>query len=387
MVQGAEDRSGDHLPHRLADGLALEAPARTNDGVDPACSYTASVSESAGQKRALPTIYDVARLAGVSTATVSRMLNGKGQFAPSTRAAVDDAVKQLRYRPNTIARSLRTKSTQTIAFLLPDIPDPFFVSLISGIHQHAVKRAYAILLCVTDGDPDREEQYLNLLHAKQVDGALVDGLVLPQARIARFLEDGFPIVCVDRDVDSPSLPVVQVDNRLGGRLATEHLLSLGHTRIAHVSGAELHRLRHSQERLAGYHEAMASARVPVDPRLIAAGDYVEEGGYEATRTMLELGVSFSAVFAANDLSAIGAIRAIIESGRRVPEDISVVGFDDIHIAAFVRPPLTTIHQPAAEIAQRATEILVALIQGRRARGRRYLLEPKLVVRGSTAPPP
>ena len=345
------------------------------------------MSESAGQKRALPTIYDVARLAGVSTATVSRMLNGKGQFAPSTRAAVDDAVKQLRYRPNTIARSLRTKSTQTIAFLLPDIPDPFFVSLISGIHQHAVKRAYAILLCVTDGDPDREERYLNLLHAKQVDGALVDGLLLPQARIARFLEEGFPIVCIDRDVDSPSLPVVQVDNRLGARLATEHLLSLGHTRIAHVSGAELHRLRHSQERLAGYHEAMASARVPVDPRLIAAGDYVEEGGYEATRTMLGLGVSFSAIFAANDLSGIGAIRAIIESGRRVPEDISVVGFDDIHIAAFVRPPLTTIHQPAAEIAQRATEILIALIQRRRVRGRRYLLEPKLVVRGSTAPPP
>jgi DNA-binding LacI/PurR family transcriptional regulator len=132
---------------------------------------------------------------------------------------------------------------------------------------------------------------------------------------------------------------------------------------------------------------MASAQVPVDPQLIASGDYVEEGGYEATRIMLGLGPSFSAVFAANDLSAIGAIRAIIESGRRVPEDISVVGFDDIHIAAFVRPPLTTIHQPAAEIAQRATEILIALIQGRRVRGRRYLLEPKLVVRGSTAPAP
>ena len=349
--------------------------------------YTASVSESASPKRELPTIYDVARLAGVSTSTVSRMLNGKGQFAPATRAAVDEAVRQLRYRPNTIARSLRTKSTQTIAFLLPDIPDPFFVSLISGIQQHVVKRDYAILLCVTEGDPELEERYLSLLHAKQVDGALVDGLVLPQARIARFLEDGFPIVCLDRDVDSPSVPVVQVDNRLGARQATEHLLSLGHRRIAHVSGADLDRLRHSQERLAGYREALAGAGIQVDPRLIAAGDYMEEGGYEATRALLGAGVKFSAVFAANDLSAIGAIRAIIESGRSVPEDMSVVGFDNIHISAFVRPPLTTIHQPAVEIAQRATEILIALIQGRRVRDRRHLLEPRLVIRGSTAPPP
>src|SRR5205807_6244567 len=200
-----------------------------------------------------------ARLAGVSTSTVSRMLNGKGQFAPVTRQAVDQAVERLHYRPNTIARSLRTKSTQTIAFLLPDIPDPFFVSLISGIQRHAQERDYAILLCVTQGDAEREEQYLNLLHAKQVDGALVDGLVLPPSRIARFVEDGFPMVCLDRDVESPAVPLVQVDNRLGGRRATDHLLSLGHTRIAHLSGAEPERLRHSQERLAGYQEALSDA--------------------------------------------------------------------------------------------------------------------------------
>lgn len=340
---------------------------------------------SAGRKRVRPTIYDVARLAGVSPTTVSRMLNGKGQFAPATRTAVDEAVNQLQYRPNTIARSLRTKSTQTIAFLLPDIPDPFFISLISGIQQHAQARDYAILLCVTQGDPDREEQYLNLLHAKQVDGVLVDGLALPPGRIAGFVEAGFPIVCIDRDVDSPSVPLVQVDNCLGAQRATEHLLSLGHTRIAHVSGAEIQRLRHSQERMAGYREALGEAGIPVDPRLVTPGNYTEEGGYEATRALIESGVSFSAIFAANDLSAIGAVRAVFESGRAVPEDVSVVGFDDIHISAFVRPQLTTIHQPSSEIARRATEILIALIHGRRVRQRRYLLEPRLVVRASTAP--
>jgi DNA-binding LacI/PurR family transcriptional regulator len=295
-------------------------------------------------------------------------------------------VERLRYRPNTIARSLRTKSTQTIAFLLPDIPDPFFVSLISGIQRYAQERDYAILLCVTQGDAAREEHYLNLLHAKQVDGALVDGLVLPPSRIARFVEDGFPMVCLDRDVDSPAVPLVQVDNRLGGRRATDHLLSLGHTRIAHVSGAEPDRLRHSQERFAGYQEALSHAGLGVDPRLVVTGNFTEEGGHQATRALLDSGARFSAVFAANDLSAIGAVRAIFESGQSVPEDVSVVGFDDIHISAFVRPQLTTIQQPAAEIARRATEILIALIHGQRVRDRRHLLEPRLVVRASSAPP-
>jgi len=344
------------------------------------------VSESVIPNRARPTIYDVARLAGVSPSTVSRMLNGKGQFAPATRTAVEQAVEQLRYRPNTIARSLRTKSTQTIAFLLPYVPDPFFVSLIGGIQQHALNHDYAILLCVTEGDPEREERYLHLLQAKQVDGALIDGPVLPATRVARFVEDGFPIVCVDRDVDLPSVPLVQVDNRLGARRATEHLLSLGHRRIAHVSGSELQRLRHSRERLAGYREALAAAGVREDPRLVATGDYTEEGGRGATRALLDAGAEFSAVFAANDLSAIGAMRALAERGRRVPTDVSVVGFDDVHISAFINPPLTTVHQPAAEIAQRATELLIALIHGREVAERRHVLEPRLVVRASTSAP-
>ena len=344
------------------------------------------MSESASTRPARPTIYDVARLAGVSPSTVSRMLNGKGQFAPTTHRAVAQAVEQLRYRPNTIARSLRTKSTQTIAFLLPDIPDPFFVSLISGIQQHALQRDYAILLCVTEGNPEREEHYLNLLRAKQVDGALVDGLVLPPARLARFVEEGFPIVCLDRGIDLPSVPLVQVDNRLGARRATEHLLALGHTRVAHVAGAELQRLRHSRERLAGYRDALDAAGIAPDPRLVAAGGYTEDGGHRAARALLDAGVGFSAVFAANDLSAIGAVSAITAAGLRVPEDVSVVGFDDIHIAAFTVPPLTTVHQPAAEIAQRATELLVALIQGREAAERRHVLEPRLVVRASAGPP-
>jgi DNA-binding LacI/PurR family transcriptional regulator len=341
------------------------------------------MSEGAVPRPSRPTIYDVARLAGVSTATVSRALNGTGQIAPATRTAIEAAVEQLGYRPNTIARSLVTKSTQTIAFLLPDITNPFYAALASSIQRLADKRDHLMLLCTTESDPEQEEKYLNHLRAKQVDGALVDGLVLPPDRIARFVAEGFPIVCLDRDIDSPAVPLVQVDNRLGARIATEHLLSLGHTRIAHITGA---RLRISEERVAGYREALADAGIAPDPRLVAVGSFSEEGGYEATRALLESGTEFTALFAANDLSAVGALNAISTSGRRVPDDISVVGFDDVPLAAFTAPPLTTIHQPAEEIAQQATEILFGLVHGRKVRRLRYLLEPRLVVRASTAPP-
>lgn len=334
-------------------------------------------------RRDRPTIYDVARLAGVSTATVSRALNDSGKIAPATRRAIEAAVEQLGYRPNTIARSLVTKATQTIALLLPDISNPFYASLVSGIQQHALKSGNTMLLCMTEGNAEQEEQYLSLLRAKQVDGALVDGLVLPPERIARFVEDGFPIVCLDRDVDSPSVPLVQVDNRLGARLAIDHLLSLGHRRIAHVTGAPS---RIAEERLAGYGESLASVGLAVDRNLVARGGFTEEGGYTATKLLLESGLEPTAVFAANDLSALGAITAIAAAGLLVPADVSVVGFDDLRLAAFTSPPLTTVQQPAVEIGEHAAQLLLDLIQGRAPEQLRFLHEPKLIVRESTAPP-
>jgi DNA-binding LacI/PurR family transcriptional regulator len=330
---------------------------------------------------ARPTIYDVARLAGVSTATVSRALNDTGQIAAATRRSIAAAVEQLGYRPNTIARSLVTRSTQTIALLLPDITNPFYAELVSGIQEQVLAEGHTMLLCTTESDPEREESYLNLLHAKQVDGALVDGLVLPPDRIARFVREGFPIVCLDRDVDSPAVPLVQVDNRLGARLATAHLLELGHTRIGHIAGAA--GLGISAERVAGYRDALAVAGVGPDPRLLAAGTFTEQGGHEATLALLEHDVT--AIFAANDLSALGAINALTGSGRRVPGDVSVVGFDDVRLAAYTSPPLTTVHQPAREIAERATQLLLGLTAGRKPAELVQLLEPRLVVRASSGP--
>jgi LacI family transcriptional regulator, galactose operon repressor len=333
-------------------------------------------------KRARPTIYDVARLAGVSTATVSRALNGTGKIAPGTREAIDAAVEQLGYQPSAAARSLVTKTSQTIALLLPDITNPFYAELVSGIQERALEAGHTMLLCTTEGDPEREEQYLSLLLAKQVDGALVDGLVLPPDRVARFVRDGLPIVCLDRDIDSTSVPLVQVDNQLGARLATDHLLQLGHLRIAHIEGVP--ELGISQDRVAGYHHAHHAIGLEPDAKLREVGAFTEEGGHEATRLLLERS-EFTAVFAANDLSAVGAINALVESGRRVPGDVSIVGFDDLRLSRFTTPPLTTVHQPAREIAQRATQLLLDLAAGRAVTELRHLLEPELVVRGSTAP--
>jgi len=342
------------------------------------------VTEPAGPRRARPTIYDVARLAGVSTATVSRALNGTARIAPATQAAIDAAVEQLGYRPNSIARSLVTKSTQTIALLLPDISNPFYAALVSGIQEYVLSHDHTMLLCTTEGNAEREEQYLQLLRAKQVDGALVDGLVLPADRLARFVADGFPIVCLDRDIDSAAIPVVQVDNHLGGKMATQHLVVLGHKRIAHITGAPV--LGISKERQAGYAEALETAGIGFDHRLIAIGTFTEDGGYRAARDLLLLNPELTAIFAANDLTAVGALNAIAESGRRVPDDVSVVGFDDLRLASYTSPPLTTVRQPATRIARLASELLIGLTRGDEVGQMRHLLEPSLVIRSSTAPP-
>jgi DNA-binding LacI/PurR family transcriptional regulator len=341
------------------------------------------MADNSGTRRRRPTIYDVARLAGVSTATVSRALNDTAPIAVPTRAAIDRAVAQLGYRPNPIARSLVTKSSQTIALLLPDITNPFYAELVSGAQEVLAERDRVMLLCATNGDIEQEARYLRILRAQHVDGALVDGLLLPDERIAAAVEDGFPVVCLDRDVDSPRVPLVQVDNRLGARLAVEHLLGLGHTRIAHITGP---RERISDDRLVGYRQTLAAAGIAADPALETPGDFTEGGGHVAMRRLLESDAHFTAVFCANDLSAFGALNAILQSGRRVPADLSIVGFDDVRLSPYTSPPLTTVHQPAAAIARRATELLLDLIAGASAPAGVERFAPTFVQRASTAPP-
>ena len=328
------------------------------------------------------TIYHVARRARVSTATVSRFLNGTGPVAAETRHRIEQAIRVLGYRPNTVARSLVTKATHTLALLMPDITNPFFPDLVKGIQLLADERGYTVLLCSVAGDAAREEEYLEMLSAKQVDGALLVGLVCGREAIARFAGHGIPIVSLDRNIDYPTAPLVQVNHRRGARAATEHLLQLGHRLVAHLSGPI--GLRVSHERLAGYREALSRAGVAYDPRLVVSGDFTEEAGYEGIEALLRRATPFTAVFAANDLAAIGATAALRDGGRRVPEDVSVVGFDDIRLAAYTSPALTTIRQPTYEMGRRATELLIDAVHGRTlGPGRQVVFEGELIIRASS----
>ena len=330
------------------------------------------------------TIYDVARHARVSTATVSRFLNGSSPVATETRRHIERAIQVLGYRPNTIARSLVTKTTHTIALLLPDITNPFFPDLVKGVQMLADERGYTVLLCSVAGDAAREEAYLEMLSAKQVDGALLVGIVSGRQAIARFAGHGIPIVSLDRNIDYPSAPIVQVNHRKGARTATEHLLALGHRLVAHVCGPIGPRV--SYERLAGYREALNEAGIVYDPRLVIAGNFTEEAGYEGIDALVKAATPFTAVFAANDLAAIGATAALKDRGRRVPEDVSVVGFDDIRLAAYTSPALTTIRQPTYEMGRRATEILIDAIHARATprRAQQVVFDGELIVRASSA---
>src|SRR5579884_2505868 len=256
------------------------------------------------------TIYDVARQAGVSPATVSRVLNGSGRVAAATRRRVEAAVAQLGYEPNRVARSLATSVTHTLALLLPDITNPFFPALVKGVQLLAEERRYTLLLGHTGADPEREEAYLRVLRGKRVDGVILVGLTLDGRRIRGALGE-VPVVVLDRPVDLPGAAVVRVDHRGGALLAVRHLLQLGHRDIAHVAGPR--HLAVARDRLEGYREALAEAGLPYRPELVVEADFTEEGGYAAVRRLCAAG-PFTAVFAANDLSAIGVVAALRERG-------------------------------------------------------------------------
>jgi LacI family transcriptional regulator len=334
------------------------------------------------------TIHTVAVRAGVSVASVSRHINGTANLSPATRAAIDEAIRALDFRPNRLARNLRVHATQMIAVLLPDITNPFYPGLVRGAQVAAHRQHYTVLLGSGEDPDDTEgaERYLDMLRTKQIDGALLVGMTLPKSRLAPLVSDGFPIVALDRDVDLPRVPLVQVDNVAGGRLATQHLLSQGHRNIAHLAGEP--GLKITEDRRTGWLTALSDAGVRPDPRLEFAGGFTEAEGHCAACRLIESGLRATAVFAASDLAAIGALKAFRQHGWSVPDDVSLVGFDDLRVSSYVSPGLTTVRQPALQIGERATDLLIKLIRdpGSRRPRKPVLFEPTLIVRDSTAPP-
>ena len=326
----------------------------------------------------------MARLAGVHPSTVSRALHRADlPLRPETRRKVLAAVERLEYRPSAIARGLRLQRTKTLGMLVPDIANPFFPPIIRGAEEAARERGYEIVLCNTDDSPDRENASLRLLRERQADGVLFATSRMADATLAAVRRERFPFVLVNRGSRVSADLSVEVDNERLASSVVAHLVSLGHRRIAHIAGPLS--TTTGAERAAGYRDALRARGVaPVAGLVAEARAYSDEAGHEAARVLLRQRPT--AIFAANDLLMLGALRAARDAGLSVPRDLSLVGVNDIPLVGLIDPPLTTVRVPGREMGQLAARMLIALLENERIARKHVLLDTTLVVRGSTAAP-
>lgn len=329
------------------------------------------------------TIYDIAKAAGVSKSTVANVLSGKGSVGESTRQRVLSYVRELGYRPNELARSLYSHKTFTIALVLPTIVNPFYPEIVEAIEIMASQREYQTLFCNTRGDFALGRLQMERMRSRWVDGYVIMGSSMDIADIREYFQQGLPIVLCDwQENESPlEMPMVSVDFYRAGQLAAQHLLDLGHRQLAVIVDEPQQTLR-----LEGFRSVLEAAGVPLASESIQRGDSLLESGYAAAKTLLASQRPPTAIFATTDWMAFGAIEAVLEAGLSVPQDISIIGLDDIHVSAHLRPPLTTIAVPKAQLAKEATELLLQQINGEEVLSASHLIEPYLVLRQSTAAP-
>lgn len=326
-------------------------------------------------------IREVAAKAGVSVTTVSHVVNQTRFVAPDTEMRVRQAMQALNYRPNSLARSLRCGETKTIGLILPDSANPFFAESARLLEEAAFHQSYSLILCNSNGDLEKERRYTDVLLNKQVDGIIFMAAGDDTQSLQELVERQFPVVIVDRILDQMEVDAVITDNHLSGYLATKYLIQNGHNCIGIIRGPS--NVTPSAQRVTGYRQALTEANLLIDSNLEAIGDFHSESGYKAASTFLQLNPRPTAIFACNDLMAIGALRAIRETGFSVPEDISLIGYDDIEMAAYIQPALTTIAQPVKQIADTAIRLLLERIEQPKIPPRRIILPNQLVVRQST----
>jgi LacI family transcriptional regulator len=332
------------------------------------------------------TLRDVARVAGVHPATVSRALNEETRTLVNDETAkrVLKVAGELGYQPNPIARGLKTNRSYTIGVLIPDLTNPLFPPILRGIEDHLETGGYTALTANTDNDPERELSDSQTMRARQVDGIIAATARRDHRLHDALLEAGIELVLVNRR--QPHLPVdsATADDRLGMQLSVEHLVALGHTRIAHLAGP----LDYSTglDRYDSFHETMRAAGLEPDPDLVLVAEaFTESEGARLCGQLIGEARRFTAIAAANDLIALGCYDVFAERGVRCPEDVSVIGFNDMPFAARFQPPLTTIRIPHYEIGKAAAQLMLERLQGGGSAPREIMLEPSLVVRGSTAP--
>jgi len=326
------------------------------------------------------TISDVAREAGVSMMTVSRVINDKGEISPSTRQHVLTVIERLGYRPSSIARGLATQRTGTLGLVVPDIANPFFSEVARGAEDRASAASYNVFVCNTDEIPRHELAILEALEEKRVDGLVLCGSRLADESLCAALEHHPAAVLVNRRLAAASVGVIVLADKEGARAATTHLLQAGHRTVGLLAGPSTS--YSGQQRSQGYRAALAAAGIPYDPAWVRPCSSQVEGGKETALALLTDQPEVTALFCYNDLVAVGALLACVELGRRVPEDLAVVGFDDIPLAALVTPALTTCHVPRPELGERAMQLLLDRIDGCMEECEEIVLQTELIVRAS-----
>jgi len=332
------------------------------------------------------TIADVAKRAGVSKMTVSRVINNSGYISQETRERVERAIDELGYIPNTLARSLRFKQTQTIGLIVTDITNPFFTTLARGVEDVASAHNFSVIFCNTDESLEEEARYVTVLLQKQIDGLLLVPAGRRSAAMNLLRGHSTPLVLLDRRVPTVRADVVCCDSELGAYELARHLLDLGHERIAVLGGPA--EVPSAMDRVAGYRRAMTEAGLGRSVTAVYYSPFTIEGGYEAARQALAVSPRPTALFAANNFIAIGALRALRDAGLRVREDVSVVAFDDLPNSMVIEPFLTAVVQPAYDMGRQATLLLLERLAGGGPEAPREILLPtELIIRSSSGPPP
>ena len=324
-------------------------------------------------------IKDVAKLAGVSPASVSLALSGKPYVAKEVKERINKAVSELGYRPNIVARSLREKKTTIIGLVLSDIANPFFPEIARGVEEKAREHGFNVILCNTDGDPFQEKDSIEILLCRQIDGLIITS-AHSTANLSDYRRENCPIVLVNRDPFPGRFDFVGIDNISSARMAVNHLIKLGHQRIANIRGEPASPA--SFGRYQGYKIALEEGGLSLQENYIKIGYLKYEGGYEAMISFLKEPYPPTAVFCTNDMMALGAIDACAQKGIKIPQDVAIVGFDDIWVASLKTVQLTSVRQPRYQMGVKAVDLIIERIMGKRGKIKRVMLPAELVIRQS-----
>lgn len=327
------------------------------------------------------TIFDIAREANVSIATVSKVINNNGRISEKTRKKVLEIIEKHNYTPNLLATALTGKYSYTLGLMMPNLANPFFGEIAKSVENRARELGFSVIMCSTDYDAEKEAWYFTLFQKKRVDGVIIlSGLENQDAILGKQLKTNMPIALIARDIPTIPLNTVCIDDYMGGYIAAKHLLELGHRRM----GIIVENIRSARERMNGFKQALEEEGLALDDSQVIEGEATVENGIVFTHRLLDGPSAPTAIFATNDILAIGSIRAANERNLKVPDELSVVGFDNTLLATITDPPLTTIAQPMALMGTSAVDLLVQEIKGEATNKQRIILLPELVVRKSAA---